>query len=91
MAEPRLRFKRDDGSSYPAWKEYALADIMTERNEPHLITADAPQLSFTIEQGVIYPEDKKSNVTVKIKTTTNISNTTNKPIITYSILPPSSL
>lgn len=61
MAEPSLRFKRDDGSSYPEWKEYALADIMTERNEPHLITADAPQLSFTIEQGVIYPEDKKTN------------------------------
>ena len=61
MAEPKVRFKRDDGSSYPAWQEYALEDILTERNEPHLITDDAPQLSFTIEQGVIYPEDKKTN------------------------------
>lgn len=61
MAEPKLRFKKDDGSSYPAWKEYALDDILTERNEPHRITEDAPQLSFTIEQGVIYPEDKKTN------------------------------
>lgn len=61
MAEPKVRFKRDDGSSYPAWQEFALDDILTERNEPHRITEDAPQLSFTIEQGVIYPEDKKSN------------------------------
>ena len=61
MAEPKVRFNRDDGSSYPAWQEYALDDILTERNEPHLITDDAPQLSFTIEQGVIYPEDKKTN------------------------------
>ena len=61
MAEPIVRFKRDDGSSYPAWKEYALDDILSERNEPHLITDDAPQLAFTIEQGVIFPEDKKTN------------------------------
>lgn len=61
MAEPRVRFNRDDGSSYPAWKEYELDEILTERNEPHLITEDAPQLSFTIEQGVIHPEDKKTN------------------------------
>lgn len=61
MAEPKVRFKKDDGSSYPAWEEYALDDILMERNEPHLITDDAPQLSFTIEQGVIYPQDKKTN------------------------------
>lgn len=61
MAEPRMRFKRDDGSNYPAWIEYELDEILTERNELHLITEDAPQLSFTIEQGVIYPENKKTN------------------------------
>ena len=61
MAEPRLRFKDDNGNAYPEWQEYELDEILTERNEPHLITEDAPQLSFTIEQGVIYPEDKKTN------------------------------
>lgn len=61
MAEPRLRFKDDNGNAYPVWQEYELDEILTERNEPHLITKDAPQLSFTIEQGVIYPEDKKTN------------------------------
>lgn len=61
MAEPRLRFKDDNGNAYPVWQEYELDEVLTERNEPHLITKDAPQLSFTIEQGVIYPEDKKTN------------------------------
>lgn len=27
MAEPKVRFKRDDGSNYPAWEEVALRDI----------------------------------------------------------------
>ena len=29
MAEPKIRFKRDDGSSYPEWQEVALGDIAT--------------------------------------------------------------
>ena len=61
MADPKLRFKYDNGNAYPAWRECILDDILTERNESHVITEDAPQLSFTIEQGVIYPEDKKTN------------------------------
>ena len=61
MAEPRVRFRQDEGGNYPAWQEYELNKILIERNEPHLITEDAPQLSFTIEQGVIYPNDKKTN------------------------------
>ena len=27
MAEPKVRFKRDDGSSYPAWNDFRLGDI----------------------------------------------------------------
>ena len=61
MAEPRIRFKKNNESSFPDWKEYELDEILIERNEPHLISIDAPQLSFTIEQGVIFPEEKKSN------------------------------
>jgi len=29
MAEPKVRFKRDDGSNYPAWTQVALGDIAT--------------------------------------------------------------
>ena len=61
MAEAKIRFKNDDGNDYPVWDECILDDVFEERNEAHLITDDAPQLAFTIEQGVIYPEDKKTN------------------------------
>ena len=29
MAEPKVRFRRDDGSSYPAWNDVVLGDIAT--------------------------------------------------------------
>lgn len=58
---PNIRFRADDGSVYPDWKEKPLAEIFTERTESCTISDDAPLLSFTIEQGVIDPEDKKSN------------------------------
>lgn len=61
MTEPKIRFKRDDGSSFPDWEEKSLSEIFTERAETSVISDDAPLLSFTIEQGVINPEDKKSN------------------------------
>ena len=61
MVEPKIRFKNDNGKDYPAWKECVLDDVFEERTEAHLITEDAPQLAFTIEQGVIYPDDKKTN------------------------------
>lgn len=61
MINPIVRFKNDNGNDYPDWEKCIVDDVFVERNEAHLITDDAPQLSFTIEQGVIYPEDKKTN------------------------------
>ena len=57
MAVPKIRFPEfsDD------WKLCLLEDILTERNVKQTISEDAPLLSFTIEQGVINPEDKKTN------------------------------
>lgn len=61
MFLPKLRFKREDGTDYPDWKSKQLHSIFIERNETQTITEDAPLLSFTIEQGVINPEEKKTN------------------------------
>lgn len=61
MTEPKIRFRADDGSAFPDWEEMTLSAIFTERAETSVISDDAPLLSFTIEQGVINPEDKKSN------------------------------
>lgn len=56
-----VRFKRADGSDFPEWCTCALRDVFTERNETSIITDDYPLLSFTIEEGVIDPKDKKTN------------------------------
>lgn len=61
MLVPKLRFKREDGTDYPEWETRQLHNVFVERNETQTIAEDAPLLSFTIEQGVINPEDKKTN------------------------------
>ena len=61
MAVPKLRFKADDGSDYPEWEKKKLSDIFVERREMQCIDDEYKLLSFTIEQGVINPEDKKTN------------------------------
>lgn len=43
------------------WKKVTLGDIFVERREHSTITDDLPQLSFTIEEGAIYPNNKKTN------------------------------
>ena len=48
MAEPKVRFKRDDGSEFPAWKTIPISDVfaeVSEKNHP-----DMPVLS--VQQGV---------------------------------------
>lgn len=61
MAVPKLRFKADDGSQFPDWEEKKMSDIFVERREMQCIDDEYKLLSFTIEQGVINPEDKKTN------------------------------
>lgn len=56
-----LRFKRADGREFENWVTKELWEILTERKVSQTITEDAPLLSFTIEQGVIKPQDKKTN------------------------------
>lgn len=55
--KPRVRFKGFDED----WKKVTLSEIFIDRHEISTITEDLPQLSFTIAEGVIKPEDRKSN------------------------------
>lgn len=57
MSNPIYRFcdYNDD------YKSVHLREILTERNQKRCISNDYPLLSFTIEQGVIDPKDKKTN------------------------------
>ena len=54
---PRVRFP---GFTDP-WEQRKLEDIFTERHILSKITKEYPRLSFTIEEGVIHPEDRKTN------------------------------
>lgn len=54
---PKIRFKGFEGE----WEKVKLSEILTERHENSTITDSLPQLSFTIADGVIRPEDRKSN------------------------------
>lgn len=54
---PKVRF---DGC-VSEWEKVRLAEILSERHEISTITSLLPQLSFTIAEGVIRPEDRKSN------------------------------
>ena len=54
---PEIRFKgfADD------WEQRELKEILTQRIEHQTITKEAPLLSFSYEEGVIEPENKKTN------------------------------
>lgn len=54
---PQLRFPGFTGK----WEEKKLGGILIERKESSIITEELPQLSFTIAEGVIRPEDRKTN------------------------------
>ena len=43
------------------WEEKRIGDVLTQRKTLMCVSKDAPLLSFTIEEGVIEPENKKSN------------------------------
>lgn len=65
---PSLRFK----GFYEEWKNVKMGDVFKERREVSTITESLPQLSFTIEEGVIKPENRKTNkrdFLIKDKTT----------------------
>ena len=55
--KPQLRFK----GFADAWEQRKLGDILKQRIEHQKISADAPLLAFSYSEGVIEPEDKKSN------------------------------
>jgi len=54
---PKIRFPQFNDE----WKKVKLNEVFTERKESCVISKDTPQLAFTIAEGVINPEDKKTN------------------------------
>jgi type I restriction enzyme S subunit len=57
MAKPEIRLRGFEGE----WNAVQLKNILTERRAISTITDELPQLSFTIQEGVIFPQERKSN------------------------------
>lgn len=57
MIQPKLRFSEFDNQ----WEEKPLSEVFFQRKTLQRIDDAAPLLSFTIEEGVINPENKKTN------------------------------
>ena len=54
---PQIRFPEFKDE----WQKKKLSEIFTERKESCVVSDETPQLAFTIADGVINPEDKKTN------------------------------
>ena len=55
-------YKRTKAGVAPVeWEEVRIGDVLTQRKTLQCVSEDTPLLSFTIEEGVIDPADKKSN------------------------------
>lgn len=60
MAEPKVRFKRDDGSSYPAWTSGKLGDITEKVDRKAPKGSTAPVMMVSQGNGFVYQADKYS-------------------------------
>ncbi len=60
MAEPKVRFKRNDGSSYPAWATGKLGDITEKIDRKAPKGSTAPVMMVSQGNGFIYQADKYS-------------------------------
>ena len=60
MHEPKVRFKRDDGSSYPAWTVGKLGDITEKVDRKAPKESTAPVMMVSQGNGFIYQADKYS-------------------------------
>ena len=57
MPEPKVRFKRDDGSSYPTWKEYSISDLFTKIGNKNKDGQNTNVITNSAEFGLIPQRD----------------------------------
>jgi len=57
MLEPKVRFKRDDGSSYPAWNEYSISDLFTKIGNKNKDGQNTNVITNSAEFGLIPQRD----------------------------------
>lgn len=58
MAEPKVRFKQDNGETFPEWCDVRFGDVFTEVIRKTSDTKTYPLFSLTIEKGVTAKTDR---------------------------------
>ena len=59
MAEPKLRFKRDDGSSYPEWRMQSVGDLTVELSDYKPLNSGLPLLT-SARTGLMFQDEYRS-------------------------------
>ena len=57
MAEPKVRFKKDGGSSYPAWEQGRFGDLIEVYDEKVTSDCTLPVLTSSKTDGIQYQSD----------------------------------
>ena len=57
MPEPKVRFMKDDGSRYPAWKEYSISDLFTKIGNKNKDGQNTNVITNSAEFGLIPQRD----------------------------------
>ena len=57
MAEPKVRFRQDDGSSYPDWKGYCISDLFTKITTKNKNQSNSNVITNSAEFGLIPQRD----------------------------------
>lgn len=57
MTEPKIRFKRDDGSSFPDWKTGKIGDLIELYDEKVSDDCELPILTSSKKDGIVYQND----------------------------------
>lgn len=57
MTEPKVRFRREDGSSYPEWKEYTISDLFSKIRTKNKNGKNTNVITNSAELGLIPQRD----------------------------------
>ena len=64
MANPKTRFKRDDGSDYPDWEEISVGEITAELTDYLPLNCGYPLLTSS-RNGLLFQEEFRNKVSTE--------------------------
>lgn len=68
MAEPKIRFKKADGSSYPSWKKHSVGDMTVELTEYKPLSCGLPLLTSS-RTGLMFQDEYRGKTSTENRDT----------------------